>query len=367
MRINLRREIDESYDIVFGEHLFIRIAKELPADFRYAIITDSTVARLYGDAFHEILKQKGFKVALFSFAAGEISKNFETCMQIIKEMSQQTYGRDSFILALGGGVVGDVAGFVAALFNRGVPYIQIPTTLVAQADAALGGKTGVDTAFGKNLIGVIKQPQKVYIDIALLKTLPDRVYRNGLAETIKHGVIQDQEFFNYLQQNADKILQRDPDVCLHIARQNCRIKGKVVEQDPHEKGLRRVLNYGHTIGHALEKLSDYNLSHGEAVAMGMMVAGRIAVALGYFSAQELEQQKQLLQKFGMPVVIPATYSDEAIMEATSHDKKTKAGHIRYALPAAIGRMCEFDGAYATRVDDTIVKKALLETRSLNIM
>jgi len=365
IRINLRREVDESYDIVFGRNLFAQIAKdskESPLGSRYAIITDSNVGLLYGDSLENSLKKEGLTVNTFSFEAGEQNKTRETKQEIEDKMLESGLGRDTVILALGGGVVGDLAGFIAATFNRGVPYIQIPTTLLAQADSSIGGKVAVDTTHGKNLIGAFKQPEKVYIDVATLETLTEKDYRTGLAETIKHGIIQDVEFFHYLQQNADSILGRASDFLLYIAKQNCRIKGNVVEQDPHEKGLRRVLNYGHTVGHALEQLSDFGLPHGEAVSIGMMAAGRISNILGYLSRLELAQQEQLLLKMGLPTLLPQRISIESIIEVTSRDKKAKGGRVRYVLPLSIGKMHEFDGVYASYVDIDIVIKALQQTR-----
>jgi 3-dehydroquinate synthase len=283
-------------------------------------------------------------------------------MKIMGEMSERKYGRDSAILALGGGVVGDMAGFIAAIFNRGVPYIQIPSTILAQADSSIGGKTAVDTEYGKNLIGAFKQPQKVYIDISLLKTLSERDYRTGLAETIKHGIIQNADFFLYLQENTSLILERSPESSLHIARNNCHIKGRVVEIDPHEKGLRKILNYGHTIGHAIEKLSGFALSHGESISIGMMVAGRIACNLGYFSLENLSSQEKIILALGLSATIPINISNEAIIDITSIDKKASDGKATYVLPVSIGRMHEFNGTYATYVREDIILDALQRTR-----
>lgn len=365
MRINLRREIDESYDVVFGRDLFAQIARELKESqfgSRYAIITDSNVRPLYGGSLANSLEKEGLAVNTFSFTAGEQNKTRETKQEIEDKMLESGLGRDTVILALGGGVVGDLAGFIAATFNRGVPYIQIPTTLLAQADSSIGGKVAVDTTYGKNLIGAFKQPRKVYIDVTTLETLVERDYRTGLAETIKHGIIQDAEFFHYLQQNVDSILGRVADFLLNIAKQNCRIKGNVVEQDPHERGLRRILNYGHTVGHALEQLSDFALPHGEAISIGMMVSGRIANILGYLSQSELFQQEQLLLKMGLPTSLPQGILIKSIIEITSRDKKAKGGRVRYVLPLSIGRTHEFAGAYASYVDNDVVTKALQQTK-----
>ncbi len=365
MRINLKRMVDESYDVVFGLGLFPQIARDLKAQAlgsRYAIITDSNVNELYGGKLKGALETEGLQTAVFSFGAGEQSKNLDVCKGVMGRMSKSGYGRDSVVIALGGGVVGDLAGLIAALFNRGIPYVQVPTTLLAMADSAIGGKTAVDTEDGKNLVGVFKQPARVYADISTLETLAERDFRSGLAETVKNAIIQDAGFFGYLQQNTDLILRRDPAALLHLAKQNCSIKGNIVEQDPHEKGLRRILNYGHTVGHAVEMLSGFGLSHGESVAIGMMAAGRIAIALGYFSLAELEQQAQLLLRFGLPIRIPVEISGESIINATAVDKKAAGGFVRYVLPASIGRINDFGGVYATPVKETVVMSALRETR-----
>jgi 3-dehydroquinate synthase len=365
MNINLMRKINESYDLIFGNNMFEFIGedlKEMKLGSKYAIITDSNVIDLYAYNLEVELKSQGIKCDIFCFKAGEKSKNLATCEQIIEEMSAMKYGRDSVIIALGGGVVGDISGFIAAIFNRGVPFIQIPTTILAQADSSIGGKTGVDTEHGKNLVGAFKQPCRVYLDVSTLKTLPEREVRNGLAETIKHGVIQDSEFFYYLHDNMQKLLEKNTSSLLYVARNNCTIKGKIVEQDPHEKGLRKILNYGHTVGHAVEKISNYCLSHGESIALGMMAAGRIAVKLGYFKETCLESQEELLVKAGLPIRIPEEISDEAIIEATSRDKKAKEGKVNYCLPLEIGKMHHFNYAYVTFVENKIVKATLKETR-----
>jgi 3-dehydroquinate synthase len=365
MNINLLREINESYDLIFGKNMFEFIGqdlKEMKLGSKYAIITDSNIIGLYANRLKKELEASGIKSDIFCFRAGEKRKNLGTCEQIIEKMSNMKYGRDSAIIALGGGVVGDISGFIAAIFNRGVPYIQIPTTILAQADSSIGGKTGVDTRHGKNLVGAFKQPSRVYLDVSTLETLPEREVKSGLAETIKHSVIQDSEFFNYLDDNMDKLLEKNTSSLLYIAKNNCKIKGKVVEQDPHEKGFRRILNYGHTVGHAVEKISNYKLSHGESIAIGMMAAGRIAVKLGYFKEYSLKSQEQLLIKAGLPTKIPDEISDEEIIEVTSIDKKAKEGVANYCLPLEIGKMHEFNHEYVTFVNNTVVKASLKETR-----
>lgn len=364
----------ESYKIHVGENLFGKLAYDLndsPIGGRYAIITDSNVEPLYADALQTQLSDMGLTNGVFTFQAGEPNKTIYTCLEIMGQMSQLGYGREDAIIALGGGVVGDMAGFIAATLYRGIPYIQVPTTVLAQADASVGGKTAVDMPYGKNLMGAFYHPKAVYIDTATIATLSHRDYASGLAETIKHGIIRDREFFEYLFGNVNLINERTPEFLLEITQNNCRIKRDVVEIDPGEKGLRRILNYGHTVGHAIENLSvnmykerqsSSYLLHGEAVAIGMMVAGRIAKILNYFSQEELTRQEQLLLTAGLPTKIPPEFSDSDIIEITSRDKKAKNGQARYVLPTAIGQMCEFNGVYATYVGNKIVEEALRQTR-----
>lgn len=373
-KITIKREIDESYEIIFGDNLFPRIASDLkqtPIGERYAIITDSNVERLYADSLLNALKREELDATIFSFEAGEPNKTMETCMKIVNEMSELKFNRESAIIALGGGVVGDMAGFIAAIFNRGIRYIQIPTTIVAQADSSIGGKTAVNTEYGKNLIGTFKQPTKVYMDITTLFTLSNKDYASGLAETIKHAIIYDFNFFRYLSENINLMKQKDPSFLLYIAKSNCRIKGKIVEIDPFEKGIRKILNYGHTAGHAIEKLSvdKYNrkesksyLSHGESIAIGMMIEARIAHILGYFSNEDLAKQEKLLLAANLPIKIPEQISNEEIIEVTTRDKKSKNSQAMYALPAELGKMKDFQGEYVCFVDDKIVLEALRQTR-----
>ena len=365
LRINLRREVDDSYEIEFGSNLSPDIADYLKQEgkaSKYAIITDTNVEKLHAIELQKRLSEKGLTSNIFTFPAGEKNKTIVQCTNVIDKMSQLGYARDSYILALGGGVVGDMAGFIAAIFNRGVPYIQIPTTVLSQADSAVGGKTGVDTEYGKNLIGAFKQPKKVFVDVATLRTLPEIEFRSGLAETIKHGVIRDANFFAYLEDNMNNILARKDEYSLEIAMQNCRIKGEVVEIDPNERGLRRILNYGHTIGHAIEKRSNFRLPHGFCVSIGMMAAGRIALEIGQFSKQDLQRQQELLIKAGLPLHIPQGISNKELIELTTLDKKSKNGEARYCLPVKIGKMNYFNGAYVLPIAKEFVMNALTKTR-----
>jgi 3-dehydroquinate synthase len=366
IKINLKRVVDNSYDVVFGANIFPRIAremKELKPGHKFVIITDSIVKELHGQALYAELKNQGLNVHMLSFKSGELQKIRETKKEIEDKMLQLNLGRDTVVLALGGGVVGDLAGFVAATYTRGIPYVQIPTTVLAQADSSIGGKTAVDHPNAKNMIGAFKQPIRVYVDVATIKTLNEDECKNGMAETIKHGIIHNKDFFDYLMNNINLLLERNPAALIHIAKQNCIIKGNIVEQDPHENGIRRILNYGHTVGHAIEKLSKYKLSHGKCVSIGMMAAGRIAIALKTgFTEEDLKMQGTLLKEFCLPLVIPAEISNESIIETTVLDKKTKDGMARYVLPSKIGAMCEFNKEWATFVDNNIVMDALNQTR-----
>ncbi len=362
VRINLERRVVDSYDIIIGTDLFPKIAKdlkEISRASRFAIITDSNVGPLYARALETRIRMTGLDCKTFSFEAGEKNKNMKTVTSLLNQLGKARYNRDSLILALGGGVVGDTAGLVAALINRGVPYIQIPTTTLAQADSAIGGKTGVDLPAGKNLVGAFKQPVRVYMDMKTLDTLDDRNYNSGLVEVIKYGVIADGLFFEYLEQNMSKIRARDKEALVYIAKQNSRIKGTVVELDPLEGGLRKILNYGHTPGHAIETLSGYKLLHGEAIAIGMNIAGTIAYLLGTgFTKEDLARQNDLLMRMGLDIWVNPKITKKDIIKKTLSDKKAAAGKARYCLPSTIGEMMPYDRAYSIQVESDIVGRAI---------
>lgn len=359
--ITLRHEEDRSYPIIIENGVMSQIPKDIKErklGERFAIISDTNVAPIYGGKLEAALQEAGFIARLFLLRAGEENKNIVECIDIANQMSAGGFGRDTTVIALGGGVVGDMAGFIAAGFLRGVPYIQVPTTLVAQADSSIGGKTGVDTAVGKNLFGFFKQPRLVYIDPVSLKTLPSAEFACGMAETIKHAIIRDSRFFDYLENNSAKIMKLDDDALLHLSRTNCTIKGLVVEEDPEEKGKRRILNFGHTIGHAIEHLSGYELKHGECVSIGIAVASRIAWRVTGFWLTETDRIEKLLKTFRLPIKIPPNISNEQIITQTTPDKKAKNGMARYTLPIRIGEMAAYKGQYSTYVDEQTVSYAL---------
>jgi 3-dehydroquinate synthase len=364
MRINLARTVDNSYDIVFGSKMFPRIAaemKQMNLGVKHAILTDSNVASIYAGDLEKAFEKEGLACQTFVSPAGEEYKSLDECARLYNELAEAKFGRDSVIYALGGGVVGDRAGFIAATFLRGVPLVMIPTTTISQADSSVGGKTGVDIPAGKNLVGAFYQPKRDYIDVDTLKTLKAGHYISGLAESIKHGNIKDVGYLLWLSDHVNLILAGDTDCLMHMAKTNCRIKGEVVEQDTEEKGLRSILNYGHTLGHALEKLSGYKMMHGDGVSIGMSAAVRIASALNVFSG-EIHAQDAILRKFGLQTKIPdeilSRFSLDDIINATRTDKKAAGGKVRYTLPRIYGTMNEFDGKYKTPVDDEIVRAAL---------
>ena len=289
---------------------------------------------------------------------GETSKNIDTIVSIIETMERAYLGRDTLVVALGGGTVGDIAGFAAAIFKRGVPVLHIPTTTVAQADSAVGGKTGVDSERSKNAFGAFWHPVAVYIDVATLTTLDDRQFRAGLVESIKHALIADSEYFNFLEDNLDAVLERKPDMLETIAHFNCKIKGRIVETDPRELNKRRILNYGHTIGHAVEAASGFELLHGEAVAIGIIAAGLIEIELELSSQERLERIRQILEKLGVPVKLPKNLAKRELIDLIKHDKKAVKKWPRFVLISNIGQVYCPEGQYAVEVALELVEKVL---------
>ncbi len=322
---------ERAYDVVIGSGVRERAA-ELQG--RLFPVTDSRVEELYG----EWAKACFGKESLFVFPAGEGSKTFQTVEAICRAAARERFDRKACFVALGGGVTGDMTGFAAAIYMRGVSFLQIPTTLLAMVDSSVGGKTGVDLPEGKNLIGVFHQPKLVLIDLDFLDTLPAREIRCGLAEIIKTGVILDAELFALLEEDSASLVGRiDPARYAKIIRRCCELKAGVVEADEREAGLRAILNYGHTFGHAVEALSGFSISHGEGVAIGMSAAAELAVARGSLTRAEAERQRRLLETVGLPVKLPREYAVPAVLEAMTRDKKNSGGRIRVVLPEGIGR------------------------------
>lgn len=365
--------VDDSYDIEVGTGLFNTLIQDLKGALgkgisRYAIITDTNVEKLYGQQLQQCMQEAGFKTDLIVFPAGEKSKVRATKEKIEDEMLAMGHRRDSCIIAIGGGVVTDLAGFVAGTFGRGIPFINYSTTLLGSADASVGGKTAVDTPLATNLIGLIYQPKKVYIDLETWQTLPKQQISNGLAETIKHACIQDVAFFEFLEENISKLLEdegirRHEAICRHIAETNCRIKYEVVRKDERETNLRQILNLGHTIGRAIETMSDYQLLHGEAVAIGMCMQVKMAQQLGYVTQEEMNRVIHLFEKALLPTELEAKMTTDEVVEKLYTDKKVKKGKIRFVFQRGIGNVqCFEDGNYSKALDEAFIKEMINKVR-----
>ena len=275
-------------------------------------------------------------------------------------MLAKGYRRDCCIIAVGGGVVTDLAGFVAGTYGRGVPFINYATTLLAAADASVGGKTAVDTPLATNLIGLFNQPEKVYIDIACWETLPANQISSGMAETIKHACLASGEFFEFLTENMDKLLKVEKEACEHIAAENCKIKYDVVMKDERESGLREVLNLGHTVGRAIETVSDYKLLHGEAVAIGLVAQAKLSVKLGYMTEKEEQAVVSLLEAANLPVAIPDYIDREQLVKKLYTDKKVRDGRLRFVIQKGIGNIVQFgENVFATPIEESVAREIIM--------
>jgi len=341
VRVPLQAQGDASYDIVIGS----RVIADLPALLRqrcpaaaYAVISDSHVAKMYGEKIVATLHDGPLPVQLFTFPAGEWNKTRETWASLSDRMLAAHLGRDCAVIALGGGVVGDVAGFVAATYLRGVPYVQVPTTLLAMIDSSIGGKTGVDVPTGKNLLGAFHEPRFVLADLDFLSSLPPVQLAAGLAEAVKHGVIADAEYFAFLERDYATILDKERAALERVVRRSVEIKAAVVAEDEREAGRRAILNFGHTVAHAIEATSKFDVLHGEAVAIGIALEARLAEALGIGTKGTADRVVRLLEHCRLPVARPEGTSVDALLEAMRGDKKVRDGKIRFALPREIGVM-----------------------------
>ena len=361
VKINLKKKSDLSYDLLIEKGLLSKIPKFLkkkPLGEKYAIICDASTAKLFGRLLLGKMKKAGLSAELFSFSDGEKSKSFKVLIELQNKMLAKGFGRSSAVIALGGGVTGDLAGFVAATYMRGIPYIHVPTTLLAMVDSSIGGKVAIDLPYGKNSCGAFHQPKAVFIDLNCLKTLPSAQLSSGLAEVVKHAMIADASLFSLLEKNAKAIMKKDLTLLGKVIKRNCEIKAKVIEKDEFEKNLRKTLNYGHTVGHALEILGKYKrFSHGQAISIGMAVEAEISHLLGFLSAENVERQNLLLESFGLPVSLP-NFSQAQIVSLMRHDKKAEKGRAMFVLPKSVGQMKKTNGKYAFFVDEKIVKKAL---------
>ena len=366
IRIGLTGSPAGGYDIVVGRGVLAELPRLLkqhaPADL-YAVVTDSRVAALHARRTLDLLEQAGLAARLFAFPAGEWNKVRSTWSDLCDQLLAAHVGRDGAVVAVGGGVVGDLGGFVAATLHRGIPVVQVPTTTLAMIDASVGGKTGLDVPAGKNLVGAFHQPRFVLSDIDTLATLPRNQIAAGLAEAIKHGVVADAAYARSVAEAAGACLARSPETLESIVTRGIEIKAEIVAADPEERGRRATLNFGHTIGHAVEARSRYGLLHGEAVAIGMAAEARLAEDLGIASAGTRQAVDDLLSALGLPCTVPEALASDALLETMRHDKKVRAGAVRLALPAAIGRMAQSaDGAWTVDVAEERIVRAIEASR-----
>jgi 3-dehydroquinate synthase len=331
------------YDILIGENLLPGLGahcSRLRFGKRALVISDKTVARLYGSQVVNGLAEAGFEAAIHAIPAGEQAKSLENVQVCYERCAKHRLERNSFIVALGGGVVGDLAGFVAATYLRGINFVQAPTTLLAQVDSSVGGKVGVNLPAGKNLVGAFYQPKLVLCDIVTLKTMEEREYRSGLAEVIKYGIIYDAKLFGRLEKSMDRLMRREEGILSRVIERSCAIKGEVVRQDETEGGLRAILNFGHTIGHALEAISQYGkYLHGEAIAIGQMAAARLSQMRAGLSASDVRRIKTVFESAGLPTeVVLSGGETRDLLNAMKLDKKVSNGIIKFVLAEKIGKV-----------------------------
>ncbi|HHG8774058.1 TPA: 3-dehydroquinate synthase [Raoultella planticola] len=331
---------ERSYPITIAAGLFNDPAsfQPLKSGDQVMLVTNETLAPLYLDNVRSVLEQAGVNVDSVILPDGEQYKSLTVMDTVFTALLQKPHGRDTTLVALGGGVVGDLTGFAAASYQRGVRFIQVPTTLLSQVDSSVGGKTAVNHPLGKNMIGAFWQPVSVVVDLNCLRTLPPRELSSGLAEVIKYGIILDGEFFSWLESNIDALMALDEQAMAYCIRRCCELKAEVVAADERETGLRALLNLGHTFGHAIEAEMGYgNWLHGEAVAAGMVMAAHTSERLGQFSAQDTQRIVTLLQRAGLPVRGPQEMTAQAYLPHMMRDKKVLAGEMRLVLPLAIGK------------------------------
>ncbi|MBR2186680.1 MAG: 3-dehydroquinate synthase [Lachnospiraceae bacterium] len=328
------------YDIVITrglDELADNLKKPETENRRALIVTDSNVGPLYLESVKSVLITVFKDVEDFTVPAGEENKNLDRVRDILKKLVSLKFDRKDFIIALGGGVIGDMAGFVSAVYLRGIRFVQIPTTLLSQTDSSIGGKTGVDLDEYKNMVGAFHQHSFVYINTAFLRTLPKRQFASGMAEIIKHGLIRDNAYYEWLVNNFNEINDQESDVIEKMIRISCEIKARVVEEDPTEQGLRAILNFGHTIGHAIEKYSGFTLLHGECVALGMIAASYISYCRGNIDTEEFYEIRDMFLPFYLPLTLPDDYDPKEILKLSKSDKKMDGGRIRFILLKKVGK------------------------------
>lgn len=350
---------DRSYNIFIDSGMLDKLGERLKS-FEFsrsiALITNPTVYGLYGKLVENSLKDANFNVCSIIIPDGEGYKNLLWVYHIYGELLKQRLDRTSALIALGGGVIGDITGFVASTYMRGISFIQVPTTLLSQVDSSVGGKTGVNHPLGKNMIGTFYQPRLVWMDIDTLKTLPKNEMIAGIAEVIKYGVIWDKEFFEFLKDNRDRILNLDKDALKFIIKHSCEIKAEVVSKDERESGLRTILNYGHTIGHAIETATGYTrYLHGEAIAIGMNLEARLSSLLSFLDSRDADMIRSMLASYGLPTEVPSDISGDKLLSSMELDKKVLSGKMRFVLPEKIGAV-KVEGVSAEAVSEVLKVK-----------
>lgn len=356
-RMEVKYEGEPCYDIVLKDS-YKDLIEEIDAleikNRKICIVTDSNVALYYLKQLEEICKDHVGKVISFVFPAGEDNKNLETVQNLYEYLIRESFDRKDVLLALGGGVVGDLTGYTAATYLRGIRFLQVPTSLLAMVDSSIGGKTGVDFKAYKNMVGAFYMPSCVYMNLECLKSLEERIFLSGMGEIIKHGLIQDKAYYEWLKENRDSIIAKDFSVLRNMVGRSCEIKRAVVEIDPHELKERAWLNFGHTIGHAVEKWMDFTLLHGECVAIGMVAASYLSYERGYLTKKEHEDIVSTIEAFKLPIRVQKLETAD-ILEALSRDKKMDAGQIKFILLRRIGEAV---------IDTTITREELIRAIEL---
>jgi 3-dehydroquinate synthase len=354
---------DRSYDILIEEKLLKKIPEDLLIEEKgnqAVLISNETVYLLYGKSLSLELKEKGFQVFEYIIPEGESYKSWDIAGSILSKMLEDKISRDAFALALGGGVIGDLAGFVASIYQRGIKFYQIPTSLLAQVDSSVGGKVAVNHAAGKNMIGSFYQPQKVYIDTQVLLTLPPRDWKSGLAEVIKYGIIKDKSFFEYIENNVEKIKDKDLKIFEYLIKRSCEIKGEIVEADERESGIRAYLNLGHTIAHGIETITEYEyFRHGEAVAAGISIIAEIAFEKGYLLEKDMKRINNLFKSLDMVYKLPKMPGD-MFMDILYLDKKNHKGKMVLIIPEEIGVVEKTEKISAEELKNFLLSKEVLQ-------
>jgi 3-dehydroquinate synthase len=359
INLKLKRFLNNSYSIYIGEGIFEnRLQAEVSrlAPSKIAIVTDSNILKLYRDKIQKALPS----AEVFSFSAGEAQKNMAVILELFSNLSSAGLDRHSLIIALGGGVTGDMTGFLSSIYLRGVPFIQVPTSLLAMVDSSIGGKTGVDTKEGKNLLGSFYQPKAVIMDTDFLKTLPEAEFTNGMAEIIKHALIKDKNYVKFLYENRESIRMLSEPFLTEMIARSCQIKAEVVQKDEKERSLRQILNFGHTIGHAIENAMNYAIPHGFAVAMGMIAEAALSVQRGILAEDDFEKIGKLIKDYGLLCFTDElkNMNEDSFFRSAKLDKKNKAGSIRVVMLKELGMVYHQGRNYSFSIENGEIKEAL---------